>query len=309
MQSSSQMGKFVAADHALPVTRLRSGKSTIIGQELDLPQVEPYFCYMVMAMQLAVYAAGTWLAVSQGELAAEQFAMALALQPEAVQNDGESWRMVTCLLLHGQLTHLAVDTFFLGWSGPGIEALLGHSVFTYIYLLSGLAGSAAVLLLSNSVDPVAGATAASVGLVGAMVGYELRNQQIVKQTLDSRRSKADNGKAGSSALRKPFGAIGIVCLMLGLGFIPGSMVNNAAHLGGLLAGVGLGFTLGPNFTLVQEVHIPEGSMSVPEDAQETVVVLDRRSGWERVLAGAGAAGLVAGLVVAGTVFRHASGVY
>eukprot|EP00879_Flechtneria_rotunda_P022268 GHRR01023494.1.p1 GENE.GHRR01023494.1~~GHRR01023494.1.p1 ORF type:complete len:158 (+),score=26.90 GHRR01023494.1:1749-2222(+) len=39
MQSSSQMGKFVAADHALPVTRLRSGKSTIIGQELDLPQV------------------------------------------------------------------------------------------------------------------------------------------------------------------------------------------------------------------------------------------------------------------------------
>jgi hypothetical protein len=82
-------------------------------------QVEPYFCYLVMATQLAVYAAGTWLAVAQGPESAEQWAMALALQPSEVLGHGESWRLLTSLLLHGGLTHLALDTFFLGWMGPG----------------------------------------------------------------------------------------------------------------------------------------------------------------------------------------------
>jgi hypothetical protein len=36
-----------------------------------------------MAMQLAVYAAGTWLAVAQGPESAEQWALTLAMQPEA----------------------------------------------------------------------------------------------------------------------------------------------------------------------------------------------------------------------------------
>jgi hypothetical protein len=46
-------------------------------------QVEPYFCYLIMATQLAVYAAGTWLAVAQGPGAAEQMARELAMQPKA----------------------------------------------------------------------------------------------------------------------------------------------------------------------------------------------------------------------------------
>ena len=51
----------------------------------------------------------------------------------------------------------------------------------------------------------------------------------------------------------------------------GSMVDNTAHVGGLLAGLALGFTMGPRFTLVQEVDIPVGSMTVPDDAPATQV--------------------------------------
>lgn len=46
-------------------------------------KVEPYFCYLIMATQLAVYAAGTWLAVAQGPDAAEAMARELAMQPKA----------------------------------------------------------------------------------------------------------------------------------------------------------------------------------------------------------------------------------
>jgi membrane associated rhomboid family serine protease len=40
-------------------------------------------------------------------------------------------------------------------------------------------------------------------------------------------------------------------LLLGLGFMPGSMVDNAGHVGGLLAGVALGYGMGPKFSLIQ----------------------------------------------------------
>lgn len=189
----------------------------------------------------------------------------------------------------------------------GIEALLGHSVFIYIYLLSGLAGSSSVLLFSNSPDPISCATAATVGLIGGMVGYELANSEIVKKSLNSRRSKAEDGKQGSSTLRKPWAGVGIVCLMLGLGVLPGSMVDNTAHVGGLLTGLTLGYLMGPRFTLVQEVDIPVGSMMVPDDAPATQVVLDRRSGLERTLVGAGAVGLLAGVLIVGSAAKSALG--
>jgi predicted membrane-bound spermidine synthase len=194
---------------------------------------------------------------------------------------------------------LRLCALFAACLPAGIEALLGHSVFIYIYLISGLAGSSAVMLFSQNPDPVSCATAATVGLVGGMVGYELANMPIVQMSLASRRSKAEDGKHGSSTLRKPWGAVGVVGLMLGLGLLPGSMVDNTAHVGGLLTGLALGFLLGPKFTLVQEVDIPVGSMMVPEDCPATQVVLDRRTGLERALVGAGAVGALAAVLVLG----------
>lgn len=46
----------------------------------------------------------------------------------AVLESGESWRLFTSLVLHGGLTHLALDTFFLGWMGPGRVLFLTHNV-------------------------------------------------------------------------------------------------------------------------------------------------------------------------------------
>jgi hypothetical protein len=163
----------------------------------------------------------------------------------------------------------------------------------------------ALLLGSSAVDPTVLSSAASLGLVGAMLGYEAANLDVVSRSLRSRRSMAEDGKQGSSTLRKPWGAVGIVALLLGLGLLPGSMVDNVSHAGGLAAGVALGFTMGPRFSLIQEVEIPAGSMTVPEDAPEVNVVLDRRTPVERVLVGAGAAGaLAAALAVGGAALHH-----
>jgi hypothetical protein len=60
--------------------------------------------------------------------------------------------------------------------------------------------------------------------------------------------------------------------------------------------VWLGYSIGPKFSVTREVDIPEGSMLVPQDAKEVVVVVDTRGGARKAL---GAAGYAAGL--AGTI--------
>jgi hypothetical protein len=73
-------------------------------------------------------------------------------------------------------------------------------------------------------------------------------------------------------------------------------VSPAGHGAALAAGCLAGYLLGPKFVIIQEVDIPEGSMIVPEDALETRVVMDQRSGSSRMLAGlALAAGLAAAI--------------
>eukprot|EP00955_Chlamydomonas_euryale_P109177 365910-Chlamydomonas_euryale.AAC.32 len=78
-----------------------------------------------------------------------------------------------------------------------------------------------------------------------------------------------------------------------------------AHAAGLLAGAGTGALLahgmGPQYQVSREPDIPVGSMVVPQDAKELVVVVDTRSALQRGLtAAAGAAAVLAALAAAGT---------
>jgi len=59
---------------------------------------------------------------------------------------------------------------------------------------------------------------------------------------------------------------------------------------------------------LQEIDIPEGSMSVPDEAEETVVVLDRRSTLDRLLAGAASLGALSGVLVLGSAVKHVAGI-
>lgn len=86
---------------------------------------------------------------------------------------GEWWRLFTSMFLHIGFIHLAVNLYF-GWSwAVPMERLLGHARFLLVYLLSGVAGSAASVLGHDVVS--AGASGALFGLMGAtLVAIRLR---------------------------------------------------------------------------------------------------------------------------------------
>ncbi|KAI8469310.1 MAG: hypothetical protein J3K34DRAFT_424303 [Monoraphidium minutum] len=280
----------------------RTGRGTAVGSDLDVPQVEPFCAYLLIAAQLSVYAAGTWVGATQGVDASAAMGLELALQPSAVLAagpDSEWWRMGSCLLLHNGMPHLALDTFALAYLGPDAEALVGHAPFLAIYLLAGLTAAATSLLLGPDVA-TAGATGALLGLIGAMVGYEAANKEL--------RTHGELGRGQRRQLGSPWAAVALGGAALLLGLLPTGgpiAIDDAAQLAGGLAGVWLGSSVGPRFTVTREVDIPEGSMMVPQDAREVVVVVDMRSGAKKAAAAAGyAAALVAATAAVGLLRTH-----
>lgn len=141
--------------------------------------------------------------------------------------DGQVWRLVTPMFLHGGLWHVFVNMYSLYALGPGVEHLFGWRRMLAVYLISGVAG--VELSLAFSAAPSLGASGAIFGLLGALGAF----LYLHRTTL---------GRSAEIHLRR----IAFVALInLGLGLLPG--IDNWAHLGGLIGGAALAFLAGPLF--------------------------------------------------------------
>jgi membrane associated rhomboid family serine protease len=93
------------------------------------------------------------------------------LQGYAVSN-GDWWRLVTSMFLHGSMIHLLFNMLALFWLGTIVEQALGTSKFLLVYFVSGLAGSAGALWFSSAAAVTVGASGAIFGLIGALLILE-----------------------------------------------------------------------------------------------------------------------------------------
>jgi rhomboid protease GluP len=143
---------------------------------------------------------------------------------------GEYWRLFTSMFLHIGLTHLAFNGYALLALGTELERLFAWPRFLAIYLLSGLFGSLASYAFSHSIS--AGASGAIFGLIGALAAFFALHRDRL-------------GAWGRARLGN---TLFLIAINLFLGFTrPG--IDNLGHLGGLLAGVGLGWALAPRYEL------------------------------------------------------------
>jgi membrane associated rhomboid family serine protease len=146
--------------------------------------------------------------------------LALAAIPPAIK-EGEYYRLLTPMLLHANLIHLALNMLVLWIYGPFVERGLGRARFLVVYVVSGFLGGALSFALGSPSSIGVGASGAIFGVVGALLVY-LYNR---------RRSTFV-----ASFLRDLMVFIGLNLL---LGFVL-PQIDYLAHLGGLAAGVALG---------------------------------------------------------------------
>jgi rhomboid protease GluP len=144
---------------------------------------------------------------------------------------GEIWRFVSPIFIHVNLLHLFVNMYSLYALGPATERFFGAPRTLTLYFLTGVMGVVFSMLFSS--HPSAGASGAIFGLLGAFGAFLYLHRDIF-------------GRLGRLQLRQ----IVIVALInLALGLSPG--IDNWGHFGGLVAGVGLTWLLGPRFELQQ----------------------------------------------------------
>ena len=142
-----------------------------------------------------------------------------ALVGALIYTDGDWYRLVTAMFLHASLLHLAFNMLALYWLGTVVEHALGSWRFLLLYLVSGIAGSAGALVLSNPTAVTVGASGAIYGIMGALLVLEYL---------------ATGSFAGQ--------ALGLIVLNLALTFaIPNISVGG--HLGGLAGGILATFAL------------------------------------------------------------------
>jgi membrane associated rhomboid family serine protease len=92
--------------------------------------------------------------------------------------NGDWWRLISAAFLHYGPLHLAMNMVGLWWVGSAVEQVLGRGRYLLLYLVSGLAGSAGVLLLSPTQVTV-GASGALFGILGAALILERQGTYVL----------------------------------------------------------------------------------------------------------------------------------
>jgi rhomboid protease GluP len=146
------------------------------------------------------------------------------------------WRFVTPMFLHVNLLHLIVNMYSLWIVGPYVEKLYGSAKFVVFWVLTGVAGVVGSYLtvrpglagnpiagfIFKAYDtPSAGASGALFGLVGVLFVFGIKFRHELPE-----------------GFKRAFGTglLPMIVLNLFIGYVLRGLIDNAAHLGGLLSG-------------------------------------------------------------------------
>ncbi len=158
-------------------------------------------------------------------------------------NAGQWWRFITPVFIHIGVIHLLVNMYGLLMIGPYVEKLYGSAKFVVFWIVTGAAGVAASyfaashqmhngflgnFLFRGGDGPSAGASGALFGLIGVLFVFGIKFRHELPEEL-----------------KRAFGTgmLPTILLNLFIGYaVP--FIDNAAHLGGLVAGAALALVIG-----------------------------------------------------------------
>jgi len=134
------------------------------------------------------------------------------------------WRWITAAFIHVNLLHIFMNMWVLGQIGAISEKALGRGLFAATYIVTGTLGNLLSTALGSAVHPTvsAGASGAIMGLIGMAATFAWRSGQ----------------RAAARALA--FNILFVLGVGLSLSARGVHLVDNAAHIGGLVAGAMIG---------------------------------------------------------------------
>jgi rhomboid protease GluP len=193
---------------------------------LPIPLHDPLWTYVLLVANALVWLAMTLLGGSEDPGILVLFGAKFTPLILA----GQYWRLLSAVFVHVGIAHLMFNAYALFSFGIEVERRFGRARFLALYLLSGIASTTASFVGSPALS--AGASGAVFGLAGASLAYYA----------------AYRDQLGAAGRRSLTSILVVVGLNLAMGFAaPG--IDNLGHIGGLIAGLGLGWAYCPRYAL------------------------------------------------------------
>lgn len=151
-----------------------------------------------------------------------------AIVREWIVEDGQWWRLVSAMFLHGDgtlqgdLLHLGLNLIALFQLGTIYELMFGTRRFVVIYFASGIVASLTSMFVNGG--PAVGASGAVFGIMGAFVFSVLRSPRFRHERF-----------ARSIVNQVIFWTLANIAIGLRI-----PQIDNSAHIGGLITGLLLG---------------------------------------------------------------------
>jgi rhomboid protease GluP len=215
---------------------------------LSLPFAQPRAVWVLLVLNIAIFAV-PWLldlvGVAIRAPASSRYIPGLSPQDYVTPSDflaiigmkinaaiaaGEYYRLFTVMFLHAGVIHIGFNAYALYSLGPEAERIYGTVRFLALYFIAGLAGS----VTSYAFNPAngVGASGAIFGLIGGLAAFYY----------------VARGVLGEVSRQQLGSLITVIMINLFIGF-SSPVIDNTAHIGGLIGGALVGWLLAPRFAI------------------------------------------------------------
>ena len=175
--------------------------------------VSPVVTYTLMVITIIVYI----LQAGTQQFLGYDIPALLGMKVNDLIIQGQLWRLLTPMFLHGSILHIGFNMYALVIIGSELERRFGHWRFLLLYFLGSFGGNVFSFLLSPNAS--LGASTAIFGLLGAEMVFFYQNRKLF----------------GAGARRALQNVITVAAINFLIGLSPG--IDNWGHLGGLVAGL------------------------------------------------------------------------
>ena len=189
---------------------------------ISTSQQRPIVTYTILVLAVIIYLLQM---ASQNFMGGTDLPALYGMKVNEFILQGQYWRLITPIFLHGSIMHLGFNMYALFILGPMLERLYGHGRFLGLIFVSGFAGNVMSFLFSAA--PSLGSSTAIFGLLGAQGVLLYQNRQFY----------------GRVAQRALINIVVIAGINLVIGLSPG--IDNWGHIGGLLGGTLFAWFGGP----------------------------------------------------------------
>lgn len=179
---------------------------------------KPYFTFVLLSLILSIFV----FIEMAGSTTSTLTLIDYGAKFNPLIKEGEWWRFFSAMFLHIGFLHLFMNSLALFYLGGAVERIFGTRRFIIIYFMAGFIGSVSSFVFNDNVS--AGASGAIFGCFGALLYFGLSHKRLFFRTMG-------------------MNVIVILIINLAFGFIV-PMVDNGAHIGGLIGGFATSFIVG-----------------------------------------------------------------